>query len=93
MAEPHTTTDGESWLAQREDHASLLAKVESLVENAQAYVDARGLSARDLEGLTQEFSFNEVFKAIVNALHAHGFPGFTRRTVKPKIELIFALAG
>lgn len=83
MTEPHTTTDGESWLAQREDHASLLAKVESLVVNAQAYLDARELSDSDIEDLTRTFSYTDVSKEIGNALHAHGFQGFRRRAPKP----------
>ena len=77
---PITTTDGETWLAPREDRESFLNKLENLIESANSYLRAQNLKRDDIERIADQLSISDILKAIASALHAHSFPGFARRS-------------
>lgn len=76
FAEIEVTTKGETWLRNTATLEDLVRRVESLARNCAAYLDGRGLSPDEVSRLTRELSFNDLFKAIGDALLAYNFAGF-----------------
>ena len=92
MPYPITTTDGETWLAPREDRKSFLNKIGRLIDSANSYLSKQKLENGDIERIADQLFISDILKAIASALHAHSFPGFARRStnlpVPPSSEVV-----